>query len=164
MDIIVREEDAAKIQRIVDRFSLGKVDKASVVHEIEEDIADREPVAREVPTKSRGQRIYEEAMGAPAGKEKNEPENPTAAKTEKSPPSEHSSERDDSRIDKGRAKGPEEREKPSVRKELERYKMEARKLQEAECDVPQSQKGKIAPKNGKTVHKQPKRRKSSKER
>ena len=35
VDIIARAEDASKIQRIVERFELGKVDKASIVSEAE---------------------------------------------------------------------------------------------------------------------------------
>ena len=54
VDIIARAEDAAKIQRISDRFELGKVDKASIVSEAEKAVADREAAANEVPTKSRG--------------------------------------------------------------------------------------------------------------
>ncbi len=88
VDIIVREEDASKIQRIVDRFSLGTVDKAAIVNEVEKDKADREAVTKDIPKKSRGQRVYEEAMSAPTQKEKNAHENPMAAQTEKSPPSE----------------------------------------------------------------------------
>ena len=49
VDIIVREEDASKIQRIVDRFSLGTVDKAAIVNEVEKDKADREVVTRSYP-------------------------------------------------------------------------------------------------------------------
>ena len=44
VDIIARAEDASKIQRIVERFELGKVDKASIVSEAEKAIADREAV------------------------------------------------------------------------------------------------------------------------
>lgn len=40
VDIIARAEDASKIQRIVERFELGKVDKASIVSEAEKAIAD----------------------------------------------------------------------------------------------------------------------------
>ena len=64
VDIIVRAEDASKIQRIVDRFELGKVDKASIISEAEKDVADREAAAKEVPAKTRGERIVEEAMGS----------------------------------------------------------------------------------------------------
>ena len=164
VDIIVRAEDASKIQRIVDRFSLGKVDKASVVQTVSKDKADREAVAKEIPKKSRGQRIYEDAMGLSMQKEKYAPENPTAAKTEKSPPSKRRSEHRDSRTDRGRAKPAEER-KPSVKAEIERYKRQSQKLKESEQRrVDQPQKGSTQTKNGKTVHKQPSKRKSYKER
>lgn len=41
VDIIARAEDAAKIQRIFERFALGQVDKASIVTEAEKDRAER---------------------------------------------------------------------------------------------------------------------------
>lgn len=53
VDIIARAEDASKIQRIVERFEIGKVDKAGVITQAEQDKADREAVAREVPKKPR---------------------------------------------------------------------------------------------------------------
>ena len=53
VDIIARAEDASKIQRIVERFELGKVDKASIVSEAEKAIADREAVEKEKPTTTR---------------------------------------------------------------------------------------------------------------
>ena len=39
VDVIARAEDAAKIQRIMDRFELAKIDKASVVSEVTKDRA-----------------------------------------------------------------------------------------------------------------------------
>ena len=74
-----------KIQRIVERFEIGKVDKAGVITQAEQDKADREAVAREVPTKTKGEIIVEEAMGKPLQKEGQSHENPTVAKTEKKP-------------------------------------------------------------------------------
>ena len=62
VDIIARAEDASKIQRIVERFEIGKVDKAGVITQAEQDKADREAVAREVPTKTKGEIIVEEAI------------------------------------------------------------------------------------------------------
>ncbi len=41
VDIIARAEDASKIQRITDRFELGKVDKVSIVSKAEKSVADR---------------------------------------------------------------------------------------------------------------------------
>ena len=162
VDIIVREEDASKIQRIVDRFSLGTVDKAAIVNEEEKDKADREAVTKDVPKKSRGQRVYEEAMSAPTQKEKNAHENPMAAQTEKSPPSEKRYEQRGTRTDQGRAKSDSER-KPSVRAELERYKKQNRKLSEQERTKTPPQQG-YKSKNGQTVHKQPRKTKPRKER
>ena len=89
VDIIARAEDASKIQRIVDRFELGKVDKASIVSEAEKDIADRKEAEIERPTKTKGQLIVEEAMGK-KNKEQRSHANPNAAKTDKSPPSRRS--------------------------------------------------------------------------
>lgn len=112
IDIIARVEDASKIQRIVDRFELGKVDKVSIVAEAEKDVADREAAEKDVPTKTRGERIVEEAMGDPAQKEGNSMQNPTVAKTDKNPPSERDSETTGTHTDKGIAKAAEK--KPSV--------------------------------------------------
>ena len=71
VDIIARAEDAAKIQRIFERFALGQVDKASIVTEAEKDRAERmkqkeasdpEPaVNSETPEKSDG--VEEMSMG-----------------------------------------------------------------------------------------------------
>ena len=163
VDILVRAEDASKIQRIVDRFEIGKVDKAAIVNESEKKITDREGTDREEPKKSRGQRIYEEAMGIDSQKEKNSPENPTAAKTEKSPPSRQRSEQQGSRTDKGRVDAAGSR-KPSVKKELERYKRQSRRLQYSERRSPQQQRENLPDKNRQTVHKQPANRKHYKER
>lgn len=87
VDIIARAEDASKIQRIFDRFELGNVDKGSIVANAEKSIAQREELANEVPTKSKGERIVEEAMGKPIQKDGASHENPTVAKTDKNPPS-----------------------------------------------------------------------------
>lgn len=121
VDIIARAEDASKIQRIVERFEIGKVDKAGVITQAEQDKADREAVAREVTTKTKGEIIVEEAMGKPLQKEGQSHENPTVAKTEKSPPSERSSEISGTVTDRGTAKQADK--KPSVREKLERYKV-----------------------------------------
>ena len=78
--------------------------KAGVITQAEQDKADREAVAQEVPTKTKGEIIVEEAMGKPLQKEGQSHENPTVAKTEKSPPSERGSETKGSTTDRGTAK------------------------------------------------------------
>lgn len=157
IDIITRAEDASKIQRIVERFELGKVDKASIVSEAEKDVAQREAAQRDIPTKSKGEKIVEEAMGAPIQKERNTQENPTAAKTEKSPPSERSSEPADTPTDKGAARPA--GKKPSVREKLNGYKAAAAKQKEAERKEPDVEKPKAQQKPSQTVHQQPKAKK-----
>ena len=78
--------------------------KAGVITQAEQDKADREAVAQEVPTKTKGEIIVEGAMGKPLQKEGQSHENPTVAKTEKSPPSERGSETKGSTTDRGTAK------------------------------------------------------------
>lgn len=154
IDIIARAEDASKIQRIVDRFELGTVDKASIVSEAERDVAQREAMEREVPSKTLGERIVEEAMGKAKQRERNEQENPTAAKTEKSPLSEQRLEQDGTLTEKGAAKPAEK--KPSVKKKLEGYKRQAAKQKEAERAEPETGKEKVEQgKHHQTVHQQP---------
>ena len=41
VDVIARAEDASKIQRVMERFELGKVDKAAIVTEVEKSVAAR---------------------------------------------------------------------------------------------------------------------------
>ena len=159
VDIIARAEDAAKIQRISDRFELGKVDKASIVSEAEKAVADRE-----MPTKSRGEIIVEEAMGKPMQKEGNSHQNPSVAKTDKSPLSERDLETTGTHTDKGVAKAADK--KPSVKEKLDRYKAAAKAEKEAERTVPEAskEKPKTPEANRQTVHRQPKKSKKPKER
>lgn len=164
VDIIARAEDASKIQRIVERFEIGKVDKAGVITQAEQDKADREAVAREVPTKTKGEIIVEEAMGKPLQKEGQSHENPTVAKMEKSPPSERSSEISGTVTDRGTAKQADK--KPSVREKLERYKVAAKADKEADRaeSALSKEKSKTPEPNRQTVHTQPKKHKKPKER
>lgn len=53
IDIIARAEDASKIQRIVERFELGKVDKAAIVTESQKAVEKREALEKDKPTKTK---------------------------------------------------------------------------------------------------------------
>ena len=119
IDIIARAEDASKIQRIVERFELGKVDKAAIVTESQKAVEKREALEKDKPTKSKNEIITEEAVRKPIQKEGYSQSNPTVAKTDKNPPSRRSLDRKSTRSEKGKAKQP---DKPSVREELERIK------------------------------------------
>ena len=179
VDIIARAEDASKIQRIVERFELGKVDKATIVGEAEKAVknreatksgkeketVDKEPTEKEKPTKSKNEIIMEEAVRNPMQKEKNAHANPTVAKTDKNPPSRQNFEPAETQSDKGVAKPV---EKPSVKEKLDRYKAQAKQQKEAEKKEPEvSKEKKPQTKNAQTVHRQPKtksRKTKSKER
>ena len=158
VDIIARAEDASKIQRIFDRFDLGNVDKGTIVADAEKSIAQREKIANEVPVKSKGERIVEEAMGKPLQKDGATNENPEVAKTDKNPPSRQSSKEVDMQSDKGKAKPAEE--KPSVREKLDRYKAQVKQERKADAlDLEKSKDNKSPNRNNQTIHKQPKKKK-----
>lgn len=162
VDIIARAEDASKIQRIVERFELGKVDKASIITEAEKAVADRGAIGRNEPVKSQGEIIVEEALGYP-NKERNANENPTAARTDKDHPFERNSDRDDLHIDKDKVKRSDK--KPSVKERLERYKALAvrQKEERSKSIISKGESRKSKPKR-QTVHHQPKTKKKPKER
>ena len=166
VDVIARAEDASKISRIVERFSLASVDTASIVTEAEKS-KDGKEAAKEkkdgqpepeitTPEKAEKEKLMDALMGKPIQKEENAP-NPSVAKTEKSPLSEPTSEQP-----KKSAEGATmtKSEKPSVREELRKIK-ESRKEQEADASPVSrekaSDKAKKAPQ--KTEHKQPQRKK-----
>ena len=163
IDIIARAEDASKIQRIVERFELGKVDKAAIVTESQKAVEKREALEKDKPTKTKNEIITEEATRKPIQKEGYSQSNPTVAKTDKNPPSRQNSEPTDMQTDKGAVSSGQK--KPSVKEKLDRYKAQSKQQKEAERKEPETDKakGKSAPKQ--TVHKQPKNKpKKSKER
>lgn len=143
VDIIARADDASKIQRIVERFQLGTIDKATVIGEAQNRIAEREEQARNEPERTPGEKIAEEAIR----KETQAEENPSIAKTDKSPLSKLNSENSE-RTDKGRFDDPSER--PSVREKLKKYTEQTKAAKEAAR--PDSTKD---PTLGQTLHKSP---------
>ena len=121
VDVMVRAEDASKINRIVERFKLATVDTASIKHDIEKTRQEKEsaPAASEqtAPQKDDADLLLDELLGAPIQKEQPSPENPTAAKTEKSPPSAPTS-----GMQRKTAEGTVKPERSSVREELREIK------------------------------------------
>lgn len=96
VDIMVRAEDASKINRIVERFKLATVDAVSIKRDIEQSKADKTaPTApeQEKPDKAADDRLLDDLLGAPVQKEEQASPNPAAAKTEKSRPSAPTSEK-----------------------------------------------------------------------
>ena len=171
VDVIARAEDASKISRIVERFSLASVDTASIVTEAEKskgekgkardtktaDAKDGQPEPDVgVEEKAEKDKLMDALMGKPVQKEENAP-NPSVAKTEKSPLSEPTSKQQRKSAEGATMT---KAEKPSVREELRKIK-ESRKEQEADVSPAKEKSSDRAkkPPAGKTEHKQPQKRK-----
>lgn len=118
-DIMVRAEDASKVNRIFERFHLGASNKAVIRKAVEKS---QQPKEKE---KSAEDKFIDELFGEPKQKEKNAPENPSAAKTESSRPSEPTSGTQKSRHRSQTSDDPSKR--PSVKAQLKTYREEQQK-------------------------------------
>ncbi len=151
-DVMVRADDAGKINRIFDRYSLATVDQASVKTEIERsrgknpgDIAEPE---RNDQVKDKVDEFMKKVIpDKNPTAEKAEAENPTQARNAKSSQSGHSS----VEIEKREPQNPErslgEAGRPSVRKQLEeiRKDMDSGKTSDRKKEIQKSNRHK-APK------------------
>lgn len=160
-DVMVRTEDAAKINRIVELFTLASVNTASIVTEAEKDKGEEATVADPeitTPDQADKEQLLNTLMGKPMQQEENAA-NPLVAKTEKSPPSAPSSEMPDKSAEGATRRGG----KPSVKEELRKIKAGRKKPQTDKAanrdKRSPSSKAKRSP--GQTRHKQPQRRKKT---
>ena len=117
VDIMVKAEDAAKINRIVDRFKLSDYDEVTIRSDIEKTRMEKN---KGVITKTTQQKDSEEKQDKPIKKE-DYSLNPHLAKTEKSPQSKPSLE-----MQKTSDQGTKINEKPSVKEKLKKAKEEAK--------------------------------------
>lgn len=125
-DVMVRAEDASKINRIFERFQLATVDMGSVKSEIER--SRREKAAEEFPEPERSAaesdktaQLVDSMLQKPDKEQEEHTPNPAQARTTKSPQSEpisRPSERSERDISNR------ERVRPSVRQELKDIKAE----------------------------------------
>ena len=137
VDIMVRAEDASKINRIVKRFDLGTYDGATIKSEIVKDKAEKNAKDMGVQEKSAEDKLVDDILSKPVQKEENEVSNPNVAKMEKSPPSEHSSE------NKNKSEMGTKSKKPSVREELKNRKKDIpNKVAEHKQPTPKKKKSK----------------------
>jgi hypothetical protein len=168
-DIMVRAEDAPKINRVVERFKFAVVDTASVKAEIEqsrEEVAAAEQPPEKTPEQAtEEQSLMDDLFGAPVSAEQGvvandvledlfpqldgDATNPTQAETEKGPPSEPSSPTPNKGTDFG--------ERSSVRDELKEIRTQQEK-KKAEVEPEKKQAAKSL------QHKQPKSKKKPKKR
>lgn len=153
-DIMVRAEDASKINRIFERFKLATVDMAAVKTEItkakekKSDIPEPERVSAE---KSPEERFVDELMQKPVpNREEGQTQNPTEGRVTKSRQSEPTSPPKGSSA-RGSSE-PERSQRPSVKKELEEIKSSQRKTADTaqRAKTPQQSHQHKAPKKKKT--------------
>lgn len=154
VDIMCRAEDAAKINRIINRFKLVSYDEVSIKSEIMKTRDGKEANDKGVEPKSLDD-LVDDLMSKPVQKEENTMSNPELAKTAKSPQSERSS------TSKNKTEvGTNSDKKPSVREEIKNIKEEQK--QKAELEKSDFKKDVS---NKETKHEQPKnKKKKSKER
>jgi len=150
-DIMVRAEDASKINRIFERFKLASVDMGSVKSTIERERADKKPdmsvPEHTAPEKSKEDLFIEELLKPAPSKEEAQTKNPTEARIAKSRQSEPSS---PMKSKSERTKADPTESRPSVRQELKEIKNEMRNVEtkgrdKAKTDTPimhQQPKGK----------------------
>ena len=124
VDILVKSEDASKINRIVQRFNLARFDEVAIRTEIQK-------------TKSVEERVKDEIQKNPIKKEE-QSLNPHLAKTEKSPQSKPFLKEQETSD-----KGSKMKERPSVREKLEQAKEEVKRREKSEV---KSEVNKVAPK------------------
>lgn len=140
VDIMVREEDAPRINRIVERFQFASVtETAQIRSEIEKSREEKSPAKpqsqtevgaapreKDRPVRSKEDQLVDELLGAPMKKEDTKEKNPSVAKDKPffgkartSRPSEPISEKQ-GRTDEGTSKlyKPVSPERPSVREQL----------------------------------------------
>ena len=116
-DILVKAEDASKINRIVQRFNLARFDEVAIRGEIEKT---KQMKSKGVKQKSVEDRIKEEIHKKPIKKEE-QSLNPHLAKTEKSPQS-----KPFLKEQKNSDKGSKIKDRPSVREKLDKLKEEVK--------------------------------------
>lgn len=138
VDILVKAEDAPKINRIVERFKLSAVDVASIKTEIEKDKMEemiKDAKERGVEVKSDEERLVDEILSKPVNKEENDSKNVQQAQADKSSQSVPSSE---SKKESGVASKP---TKPSVRETLKNIRNEIKNRNAPEPVKRQLEKG-----------------------
>ena len=120
-DIMVKAEDASKINRIFERFNLATVDVGQVKREIEqqrEQQTETLPAPERISTEEREDAFLDRLMAKPPNADKQQTENPTEGRVAKSRQSVPTS-----AINEGIARG-DAPPRPSVRQELKKIREE----------------------------------------
>ncbi len=126
VDIMVRAEDAAKINRIVDRFKMSRYDDITIRSNVEKSMNEKDSKDKGFKEKSSSDKEKDESKTKPIKKEE-QSLNPHLAKTEKSPQSEPSS-----KTQKTSDQGTKINDRPSVKEKLEKAKSEVKNRDKSE--------------------------------
>ena len=145
VDIMVRAEDASKINRIVERFKFATIDTASIKNDVRKLKDSKE---NDIVVKSIEEKLVDDILTKPLVKEEKEPLNPQVAKMEKNPLSEPIS-KSKNKSDLGT-----KLQKPSVREEIKKIKEE-----QAKTNLGKSEFSKAKNKVNKIKYKQHKNKK-----
>lgn len=166
IDIVVKEDDAVLINRIVENYNLITVEQ-SQLDEVLEKAGKENPtqapkekteIQKEIQEKNTSQDLLNKLMKKQSNKEENENTNPSNIPvTEKEVPSENLSKANE------KMEGTKKEEKPSIRETLDtikkqREEKEQQKAKEETKETPKQEKSK------ETKHKQPKKKNRKKER
>ena len=166
-DVMVRAEDESKIARITERFNLAQVDvatlRAEIVKEQEEkkesDQEAQNPPEAEHPEKDASEKLADEMLAKPIQREEPTVENPTAARTDKSPKenpadlSERSSDNAKLQSDRSMTNEGKADRKPSVKKKIEDIKKQREEKVKEPAKAPNKSKSKGKSKNKKKERK-----------
>ena len=131
-DIMVRAEDASKINRIFERFGLATVDMGSVKTQIEQNRANREeavePPERPMTREEKIEAFLDDILTPNPTREEQQTANPMEGRIARSRQSEPSSEK---KWPTARDAADASENRPSVRKQLEEIRKEQRKTAKA---------------------------------
>lgn len=164
IDIVVKEDDAVLINRIVENYNLTTVEQSQLDEVLEK--AEKEnptpkekaEIQKEIQEKNTSQDLLNKLMKKQSNKEENENTNPSNIPvTEKEVPSENLSKANE------KTEGTKKEEKPSIMEKLDtikkqREEKEQQKEKEETRETPKQEKSK------ETKHKQPKKKNRKKER
>lgn len=156
VDIMVRSEDASKVNRVVERFKLAQTDNISIRNEIEKDKMEemmKEAKEKGIPVISDEEKLANDILSKPIQKEQNEVSNPELAKTQ-NPLSEPNSK--NSKVQDGEVKN----KKPSVRKMLNELKEKVKADSKDTLDIDKDKV--LSDKSKESVSKEVKHKKTSK--
>ena len=139
VDIMVRQQDAIRVNHIFDRFKLSAVNLADIRTEVEKDKMEemlQDAKERGVEIKSNEEKIVDDIMSKPIQKEQQEMSNPQVAKTEKNPLSEPLSE------NKNKSGVASKEQKPSIRETLKEIKKELKEKEVSRDEKQEVKEGK----------------------